>query len=156
MPYWVIIMVTLCQSLCCLTITRLPHSVTHALNCIPTCYSYLYLHHTPVHIIYITSETYYHKSPWWNSNIDPDNKLIMVILMAMGDKWRWNQNLVMIISARQKITAVFIMTWKQIFFWSGLTFLVTSPLRIRGTRPFYPGFLSKLSASLVSLITMGY
>ena len=32
----------------------------------------------------------------------------------------------------------------------------TSPLRIRGTRPFHPGFLSKLSASLVSLITVGY
>ena len=33
--------------------------------------------------------------------------------------------------------------------------VVTSPLRIRGTRPFHPGFLSKLSASLVSLITVG-
>ena len=32
---------------------------------------------------------------------------------------------------------------------------VMSPLRIRGTHPFHPGFLSKLSASLVSLITVG-
>jgi len=29
---------------------------------------------------------------------------------------------------------------------------VTSPLRFRGTRPFHPGFLSKLSASLVSIV----
>ena len=74
-------------------------SPSQKLSCTAMCHGWLqhsFLPHT------LSPETHYHKSPWRNLNTDPNNKLIMVILMAMGHNWRWNQNSVMIISATRK------------------------------------------------------